>query len=198
MNLRLSTVFLGLGVATLLAAGCQHHSRTPSSSPAMQSKASSAKALSTSAPQAMNKTATARTTVLRPATKFVRVNKLADGLIIQDIKIGTGARPRPGKQVVVNYTGWLPNGKIFDATRLHGNQPFMFVYDRGQVIPGWDKGLAGMRVGGIRQLVIPPKLAYGAQGVPPTIPPQATLIFRIHLLAIINNTAGPAGGEQER
>ncbi len=195
MNLRLSIGFLGLGVAALLAAGCRHHPHPSPSSPAMRQNASAATSLPTSAPRTMSKAATTRPAVLRPATKFVRVKKLADGLIIQDIKIGTGAKPQPGKQVVVNYTGWLPNGKIFDATRLHGNQPFMFVYDRGQVIPGWDKGLAGMRVGGIRQLVIPPKLAYGAQGVPPTIPPKATLIFRIHLLAIINNTAGPAGGE---
>ena len=124
----------------------------------------------------------------KPAVKFVKVHKLADGLKIEDVKIGTGAAAQTGDSVSVHYTGWLANGKIFDASELHGNTPFSFQLGAGQVIKGWDIGVVGMKTGGIRQLVIPAKLAYGRQGAPPTIPPNATLTFRIHMLAI---TAAP-------
>ncbi len=124
----------------------------------------------------------------KPAVKFVKVHKLADGLKIEDVKIGKGAAAQTGDSVSVHYTGWLASGKIFDASKLHGNTPFTFQLGAGQVIKGWDIGVVGMKVGGVRQLVIPAKLAYGRQGAPPTIPPDATLTFRIHMLAI---TAAP-------
>ncbi|MGC9258914.1 MAG: FKBP-type peptidyl-prolyl cis-trans isomerase [Phycisphaerae bacterium] len=118
-------------------------------------------------------------------THPVRVRKLADGLIIKDIKIGTGPRAKDGQTVIVHYTGMLMNGKVFDASKLHGNQPFPFTLGAGQVIPGWDIGVKGMRVGGIRELIIPPALAYGDQSPPGSgIPPNSTLKFRVHLLGV--------------
>jgi peptidylprolyl isomerase len=109
------------------------------------------------------------------------------GLKIIDIKVGTGAMPRTGQTVVVNYTGWLyENGKKgtkFDSS-LDRHEPFEFPIGRGQVIPGWDEGVATMKVGGARTLIIPPDLAYGAQGAGGVIPPNATLIFDVELLAI--------------
>jgi peptidylprolyl isomerase len=120
----------------------------------------------------------------KPATHFVKVHKLADGLKIEDVRIGKGATAQTGDTVRVHYTGWLANGKIFDASKFHGNTPFSFQLGAGQVIQGWDIGVVGMKVGGIRQLVIPAKLGYGSSGAPPTIPPDATLTFRIHLLSI--------------
>ncbi len=118
-------------------------------------------------------------------TQPVRVRKLADGLIIKDLKIGTGPRAKDGQTVIVHYTGMLMNGKVFDASKFHGNQPFPFTLGAGQVIRGWDIGVKGMRVGGIRELIIPPALAYGAQSPPGSgIPPNSTLKFRVHLLGV--------------
>jgi peptidylprolyl isomerase len=109
------------------------------------------------------------------------------GLKIIDVKIGTGAMPRTGQTVVVNYTGWLyENGKKgtkFDSS-LDRNEPFSFPIGQGRVIPGWDEGVATMHIGGKRTLIIPPKLAYGASGAAGVIPPNATLIFDVDLLAI--------------
>jgi peptidylprolyl isomerase len=110
------------------------------------------------------------------------------GLKIIDVKVGTGAMPKTGQTVVVNYTGWLyengSKGKKFDSS-LDRNEPFEFPIGRGQVIPGWDEGVATMRVGGKRTLIIPPDLAYGANGAGGgLIPPNATLIFDVDLLAI--------------
>jgi len=109
--------------------------------------------------------------------------KLADGLEYYDITVGTGAVATAGKTVTVNYTGWLTNGTQFDSS-YDRNQPFSFVLGMGQVIPGWDEGVAGMRVGGKRRLVIPPALGYGASGAGNTIPPNATLIFDVELLSV--------------
>jgi peptidylprolyl isomerase len=115
------------------------------------------------------------------------VTTTPSGLKIIDIKVGTGAMPRTGQTVVVNYTGWLyengRKGKKFDSS-LDRNEPFEFPIGRGRVIPGWDQGVATMRVGGKRTLIIPPDLAYGASGAGGVIPPNATLIFDVDLLAI--------------
>ncbi len=119
------------------------------------------------------------------STQALRVRKLADGLIIKDIKIGNGPEAKDGETAIVHYTGMLINGKVFDASKLHGNQPFPFVLGAGQVIPGWDIGVKGMRVGGIRELIIPPALAYGDQSPPGSgIPANSTLKFRVHLLGV--------------
>lgn len=107
---------------------------------------------------------------------------------IVDVKEGTGAMAKPGETVTVNYTGWLyvhgTKGKKFDSSFDHG-QPFAFKLGAGDVIPGWDKGVAGMKVGGKRTLIIPPDLGYGAEGTPGgPIPPNATLIFDVELLKV--------------
>jgi peptidylprolyl isomerase len=105
-------------------------------------------------------------------------------LQIKDLKTGDGAEAKSGDQVSVQYVGVLyDGGKQFDSSWDRG-QPFQFQLGSGQVIPGWDQGVAGMKVGGRRELVIPPDLAYGAQGQPPTIPKNATLVFVIDLVSV--------------
>ncbi len=105
------------------------------------------------------------------------------GLQYVDLKVGTGASPQTGQTAVVHYTGWLVDGTKFDSSKDR-NQPFTFAVGRGQVIKGWDEGVATMKVGGTRKLVIPPDLAYGARGAGGVIPPNATLTFEVELLEI--------------
>jgi len=107
----------------------------------------------------------------------------ATGLQFIDIKVGTGASPQTGQTVEVHYTGWLADGTKFDSSRDRG-LPFSFAIGTGQVIPGWDEGVASMKVGGQRRLIIPPELGYGAQGYPGVIPANAQLIFDVELLSI--------------
>jgi FKBP-type peptidyl-prolyl cis-trans isomerase len=101
----------------------------------------------------------------------------------QDLVIGTGGVVASGDIATVHYVGRLQNGNVFDSSRSR-NQPFPFRVGAGQVIQGWDRGVPGMRIGGTRRLIIPPSLAYGSQGSPPQIPPNATLTFDIELLGI--------------
>ena len=108
--------------------------------------------------------------------------KTASGLQYWDIKVGTGQEAKSHDRVKVHYTGWLTSGKKFDSSV--GGKPFDFRIDGGDVIKGWDEGVKGMKVGGKRQLRIPPDLAYGKQGYPGAIPPNATLIFDIQLVGI--------------
>jgi FKBP-type peptidyl-prolyl cis-trans isomerase len=105
------------------------------------------------------------------------------GLTIEDVKEGTGAIATDGANVQVHYTGWLTDGKKFDSSKDRG-QPFRFRLGGGQVIRGWDEGVAGMKVGGIRRLTIPPELGYGARGAGGVIPPNATLVFEVELLGV--------------
>jgi peptidylprolyl isomerase len=105
------------------------------------------------------------------------------GLKYVEIKEGDGATPKTGQTVVVHYTGTLENGTKFDSSRDR-NQPFSFKLGVGQVIKGWDEGLSTMKVGGRRQLIIPPELGYGARGAGGVIPPNAKLIFDVELLRI--------------
>ncbi len=100
-----------------------------------------------------------------------------------DITVGNGAEAVAGKQVKVHYTGTFTDGKKFDSSVDRG-EPFAFVLGAGRVIRGWDQGVAGMKVGGKRKLVIPPDLAYGARGMPPVIPPNSTLVFEVELLGV--------------
>lgn len=107
----------------------------------------------------------------------------ASGLYMRDDTVGTGATAEPGDSISVNYTGWFPDGTKFDSSLDPGRQPLEFKLGVGRVIPGWDEGVQGMKVGGVRSLIIPPQLAYGASGIGP-IPPNAILVFRVELLAI--------------
>jgi peptidylprolyl isomerase len=111
----------------------------------------------------------------------------ASGLKIQDTKVGTGATPRTGQTCVMHYTGWLytngSKGAKFDSSVDRG-QPFEFPIGTGRVIKGWDEGVASMKVGGKRTLIIPPALGYGARGAGGVIPPNATLLFEVELLDV--------------
>ena len=130
------------------------------------------------------------------ATGVIAMSQAADaqpvtttpsGLKIIDVKVGTGPTPKPGQTCVMHYTGWLyDNGKKgakFDSS-LDRNQPFSFPIGQHQVIAGWDEGVATMKVGGKRTLIIPPELGYGARGAGGIIPPNATLIFDVELLGV--------------
>lgn len=101
---------------------------------------------------------------------------------IEDLVAGTGPEAVHGKDVEVHYTGWLLDGTRFDSSV--GGDPFVFRLGAGEVIEGWDRGVAGMKVGGKRKLTLPPDLAYGARGAPPVIPPHATLVFEVELLGV--------------
>src|SRR5712671_1248696 len=111
----------------------------------------------------------------------------SSGLQITDSKIGTGASPKPGQICVMHYTGWLyqggSKGQKFDSSLDRGS-PFEFPIGRQRVIAGWDEGVASMKVGGKRTLIIPPELGYGARGAGGVIPPNATLIFEVELLDV--------------
>lgn len=117
------------------------------------------------------------------ATQMENVTELQ----IEDEKVGTGSEAVAGKKVTVNYTGILTDGTIFDSNidpKFNHLQPFSFTLGAGEVIPGWDQGVAGMKVGGKRKLTIPSSLAYGDNGVPGAIPGGATLIFEVELLEV--------------
>lgn len=108
----------------------------------------------------------------------------ASGLKYEELEEGAGAQPSRGQVVQVHYSGWLTNGKKFDSS-LDRGEPLEFTLGVGQVIAGWDEGLSTMKVGGRRKLMIPPQLGYGARGAGGVIPPNAELIFEVHLLGIL-------------
>jgi FKBP-type peptidyl-prolyl cis-trans isomerase len=104
-------------------------------------------------------------------------------LVIEDLRPGTGAEAKPGQTVSVHYVGTLTSGSKFDSSRDRG-KPFDFPLGAGRVIKGWDQGVAGMKVGGLRKLTIPPHLGYGERGFPGAIPPNSTLVFEVELLGV--------------
>ncbi len=112
-----------------------------------------------------------------------QVIQTASGLEYVEIAEGTGALPKTGDTVSVHYTGWLKSGQKFDSSVDRG-EPFAFPVGKGRVIKGWDEGVATMKPGGKRLLLIPPDLAYKARGYPPVIPPNATLLFEVELLGV--------------
>ena len=124
------------------------------------------------------------------AEQAERVRTTIETVQMRDIVAGKGEAAEPGRRLVVHYTGWLYDsatpdhrGMSFDSSRTSG-RPFDFVLGASQVIPGWERGVAGMREGGTRELTIPARLAYGAEGSPPVIPPDATLVFEIELVEV--------------
>jgi FKBP-type peptidyl-prolyl cis-trans isomerase FkpA len=107
----------------------------------------------------------------------------ATGLVIEELTVGTGDAAGAGQRVTVHYTGWLTDGTKFDSSKDRGD-PFVFPLGAQRVIAGWDEGVQGMRVGGVRKLTIPPALGYGARGAGGVIPPNATLVFEVELLGV--------------
>lgn len=112
------------------------------------------------------------------------MQKLENGLLIEDIVVGVGNEAKDHNKVVVNYTGTLENGSIFDSSLKPGRDPFTFTLGVGSVIKGWDQGVKGMKVGGKRKLVIPPELGYGDKGAGNVIPPNTTLYFEVELIEV--------------
>jgi peptidylprolyl isomerase len=176
---------LGLSLATLaaaaLTAGCGSSSSSSTISIGNESTSANAVVEPTTTPT------TGTTPTSGPLATEPKItppkSPAPKTLVIHEIVKGTGAEAKSGSSVSVNYVGALyTNGKIFDASWKR-KEPFTFTLGQGQVIPGWDQGVAGMRVGGRRELIIPSALAYGAKGSPPSIPPNATLIFVVDLLS---------------
>jgi FKBP-type peptidyl-prolyl cis-trans isomerase FkpA len=156
-------VVLAVSIAFALAgaAGCTKKENAPSGDTQSANTAATAQTANTAAPTS------AAVTELK----------------IEDLKVGNGAEAKPGQQVTVHYTGWLTDGKKFDSS-LDRGQPFKFQLGASQVIQGWDKGVAGMKVGGKRKLTIPPQMGYGERGAGGVIPPNATLVFEVELLGV--------------
>ena len=153
---------LALACIALAVAGCGSDSEEPASS----------------TPQAASTPEATKPEITVPKGKAPKK------LVVKDVKEGSGATAEPGKTVEVQYVGIsFANGRQFDASWDRG-EPFSFQLGAGEVIPGWDQGVAGMKVGGRRQLVIPPELAYGAQGSPPAIGPDETLVFVVDLVSV--------------
>ena len=128
-------------------------------------------------------TSTPATITAAPASASNAPRTTSSGLIIETLAAGSGPAAKSGDKVSVHYTGWLTNGTKFDSSRDR-NEPFKFRLGAGQVIPGWDEGVAGMQAGGKRRLTVPAHLAYGPRGAGGVIPPNAVLIFEVELLAI--------------
>jgi len=163
--------------------------QTPTTTPAPAKKpataASAAKPATKAATTAKTGTGTAAKSTVASAVKF-RAMRTAFALKYQDIEVGTGPLAEPLKLYKVKYTGWLAaDGKKFDSSEDHpGKEPIQFPQGRGRVIPGWDQGFEGMKIGGKRRIFIPWQLAYGAAGRPPVIPAKADLVFDVELVDV--------------
>jgi peptidylprolyl isomerase len=175
-----------LGAAVLIA-GCGSSSSSSSIGVGEENTADQTLATSTSSTPATTPTASVKTPTTGPLSKEPTVTPptgpAPSKLVTKELITGTGPEAKAGEQVTVNYVGVLyKGGKVFDASWKR-NETFPFLLGKGQVIPGWDQGIVGMKVGGRRELIIPAELAYGAKGSPPTIPPNSALVFVVDLLA---------------
>lgn len=170
-------------VGALALSGCGQQAATSSDSTASTAAQSAAQPATEAAAASTAATEPATNPATEPAAKPAEKTADTDKLIIKDLVKGKGAAAKAGDTVTVNYTGWLTNGTKFDSS-LDRNQPFSFALGQGQVIAGWDQGVAGMKVGGKRKLTIPADLGYGEQGANGVIPPNATLVFEVELLKI--------------
>jgi peptidylprolyl isomerase len=184
----LTAAAIGLGVAGCGSSAAPGITLAPSGGATTEKVTSTATTSTTSTTSTTATTATVNTPTSGPLSKEP-VIKVPSGappthLVTKDLIVGTGATAAKGSSVVVNYVGALyKNGKVFDASWNRHETFGPFTLGEGAVIKGWDEGLVGMRVGGRRELIIPPALAYGAAGSPPTIPANATLIFVVDLLS---------------
>jgi len=172
--------------AAILIAGCGGSSSSSSIGINEESKSAEALAKSGATGEAGATGAAATTPTSGPLSKEPKVTPPSgpppSKTVTKEIITGTGPEAKAGESITVNYVGVLyKTGKIFDASWKR-NEPFVFTLGRGQVIPGWDNGIPGMKVGGRRELIIPASEAYGAKGSPPTIPPNEALIFVVDLL----------------
>jgi FKBP-type peptidyl-prolyl cis-trans isomerase len=179
-------ILLCLAAAALFVAGCGSDDSTKTAAiPDDASASVSTPADTASTPAATDTTGTTATTqdpslAQKPEVK-VPSGPAPKKLVINDLVEGTGAEAKDGDNLTMDYVGVLyKNGKQFDASWDRG-QPFSFQLGSGQVIPGWDQGIKGMKVGGRRELIIPPAMGYGSEGSPPTIPANATLVFVVDL-----------------
>ncbi len=178
-----------LALVTLLSVlGCQQNTKSTTgenatAAPAAASATSDSNAPSNPSSSTSGSTSPPSAPASEPAPAAAQEVTMPNGLKVQDLVVGTGAVAEPGMTVSVHYTGWLTDGTKFDSSVDRG-QPYQFTLGRGDVIRGWDEGVKGMRVGGKRKLTIPSDLGYGAQGRPPVIPPNATLVFDVELLGV--------------
>lgn len=181
-------VTLAMLGAAILIAGCGSSSSSSSIGVGEENTADQTLATATSStPATTSPTASVKTPTTGPLSKEPTVTPPTGAapskLVTKEIITGTGPEAKAGEQVTVNYVGVLyKGGKVFDASWKR-NETFPFLLGKGQVIPGWDQGIVGMKVGGRRMLIIPAELAYGAKGSPPTIPPNSALVFVVDLLA---------------
>ena len=169
-------IHLALAASALVAlgiAGCANTRSSPKSTPSTSNTAAAPPPAPAPVPSGIPPV---------PAGALAPVTT-ASGLVYQDFVVGTGASPVTGQMVSVHYSGWLTNGTPFDSSRKRG-VPYSFAVGTGRVVAGWDEGIMSMKVGGQRRLTVPPSLGYGPNGKGGVIPPNATMIFDVELMAV--------------